>query len=324
MDPTTIATITANGQTYTAWESVMVRRDWGKGISIFQFAPAEGSYGPGFSAMQLKPFDKVTITLGGVLVITGSVTTRIVAYDDRSHSLIIAGKSKTQDLLSSVPVQPGSLNGNTFRQAAMMALQPHGVGLTMLNPPPIASKPFANLAIQYGESVAEFLTRMGNQRGLMFCDSPQGDFVAGAAAPGSATATLQEGVNIKRATAKLDNQTAWGSMAGTTQQPGTDQNWPSRAIAATGTDPSVPSNRLKLLISDHPGDAQDLAQRVNHEMLASQWPCVECSVTVQGWFQPNGQLWQCLEYVAIQSPMIFPTASGNVVLVTCPRKVHPV
>jgi prophage tail gpP-like protein len=47
-------------------------------------------------------------------------------------------------------------------------MAPHPVTLTMQNPPQSASKPFANLSVQYGETVAEFIERIAMMRGLFF------------------------------------------------------------------------------------------------------------------------------------------------------------
>lgn len=309
-----IATISANGQIYSAWELVRVELNIGE-FSVFEFTPTEGSYGHGYENFGLIPGDAVNISLGGVQVIKGNVTTRSVGYDKGSHQVVISGKSEALDHLakSSVVVRPGTYNGYTFEQAARAVIAPHGVSLTMSNPPSVASKPFANLAVQYGETVAEFIQRIAMMRGIFLWDDANGNLVAGGADPSAApVADLVEGQNILRAHMVWDNQLAFGTWRTTGQQPGNDNNWPPRAISATGTDTSERSNWFHLQLAEHPGDATDMAARTNYKMALAGQNVLQVSVTVVGWKKPSGSLWNVNEAVTLLSPMLFPTQTDPV------------
>lgn len=312
-----IATIKANGSIYNAWENVSIRRDYGNAISVFEFSPVEGSYGPNNGALKLQPGDKVQIYLAGQLALTGAVTTRSVAYDERSHQVIIAGKSLTHEAKeSAVVIKPGNYNGSTFEQAAKGVLAPHGINLVMLNPGDAASKPFKSLAVQYGETVAAFISRMAMMRGLFLNDDVNGNLVASQLKSDSApVATFVEGQNIIRATAKMDNQGVAGQYQGVSQHPGDDNNWPPRAVSASTTQTAGPPNRKRLFISEHPADASDLTARVEHESAVSAWPLFSCSITTPGWLTPDGKLWDPTTMtVTVYSPMLFPTQTATVKL----------
>lgn len=312
-----VATITAKGKVYSNWESMMVRRDFGNGVSFFQFSAAEDRKGTGGNLnLLLQPGDAVQVRLGGHLVISGNVTTRSVAYDARSHSVVIAGKSSTMDLIdSSVIIKPGNYDNSTFEQAARGVMAPHPVKLIMQNPPAIASKPFQYLSVQYGETVGEFISRIAMMRGLILTDDENGNLVAGQGNPNAApVAELYEGKNILRAVGKLDDQTAWSKYQMVSQSPGADTSLPPRWYSASGANPNARPNRFKLGIAEHPLKPDELQQRVNYEVVRSMWPSVECSITVVGWFRDNGELWKPTENVSIYSPMIFPTQSGMVPL----------
>lgn len=306
-----IATIIANGQRYTAWESVMVRRDFGNGVSVFSFTPAEGGYGAKYQGLKLKPGDPVEIQLAGKKAFKGFCKIRSGALDATSHQLVIAGESMTVDLVrSSAVVKPGNYNGSTFEQAARGVMGPHPVKLVTQNLPSLASKPFGFLAVHPGESVAEFVGRIAPMRGLWLTDDADGNLVAGQGNPSAApVATLAEGRNIKRLTWHLEDPAAcsWNKLNGISQTPGSDQNYPPRDISATATNDKVRSNLFRLFISDHVGDAQDLSQRVNHEAAVAAWPTVRLGVTVVGWLNPTGDLWWPVQNVSIYSPSAFPT-----------------
>ena len=314
-DPNFVCTVVAGGQRYTNWKSVMVRRDYGDYISYFTLVAAEpGPYGKGWASIQLKPGDPVQIYLGRTKVIDGNVTTRQASYDAKSHDLVIAGKSLTQKLDTSCKVQPGTYNGNTFEQAARGVLSATGVGLVIKNPPAIASKPFKNLSIQHGESVGEFIERLAKFRGFFLTDDENGNLVASQVQPGGPVAELYEGRNILRAVGKLDDQNLWSGLNIHGQQPGDDADYPTRDISASVSSPTATVQREQTIVAEHPGDAQDLQQRANHEAAFSLWPVVECQVTVVGWFMQDGSLWTPTKNVTLYSPSIFPNESGSMPL----------
>ena len=316
-DPNLVAEIRCNGQRYTAWQTMTVKRDFHNGVSTFQFSASEVvSSGQGWSSVRLNTGDAVQIYLGGALVITGYITSRVAAFESNSHELVIAGKSLTMDVHdSSVVIKPGTYNGTTFEQAARGVLAPHPVGLKIINPPSIVSKPFKSLSVQYGETCGEFISRIANMRGLIISDDENGNVVAGQGDPTAASvAELVEGKNILRATAQLDNQTAFSKYQVAGQNTGDDSNWPPRDNSATVTNPNARPNRYKLTMAENPGDAEDFAQRANFEMTHSQWTYVRCTVTVTGWKKPSGDLWKPTDNITISSPMLFPNESGSMTL----------
>jgi hypothetical protein len=113
-----------------------------------------------------------------------------------------------------------------------------------------------------------------------------------------------------------DNQLAMSVWKSVGQQPGNDNNWPPRAISATGTNPSYPSNWFSLWHAEHPGDAEDMASRVNYEQALTAQTGLQVSTTVVGWKKPDGSLWDVGDGVTLLSPMLFPTQESAVTLYT--------
>ena len=321
-DPNSVATIYANNQRFTAWKSVMVQRSFGTGVSQFQFAAAEGYYGSKMLGLQIAPGTPVTIALAGQLAFTGYCTTRAGAYDAKSHDIIISGDSRTVDLAhASVKVQPGTYDGSTFEQAARSVLAPHPVSLVMANPPDGASQPFKNLAPQYGETIAAFISRIAAARNLLIGDDANGNLVAGQAnANATICASLAEGQNILRASFKLADPSAssFNKLQGVSQTPGSDDAWPSRAYSATATYATARPNLYSLFVAEHPSDAQELVTGVTHQAMRSLWPEIEVEITVAGWLRPDGRLWAPAPdrsgIVSVISPLIFPNAGAAAVL----------
>lgn len=311
-----VATIVAGGQRYSAWTSVLVRHDYANYISTFEFTATENTgTGPGFAAIKLQPGDPVQILLGGTKVIDGSVTTRTASFDERSHDLVIAGKSLTQKIDTSVEIKPGTYNGSTFEQAARGVLGPTGVKLVVKNPPSIISKPFKSLSPQFGESVGEFIERIAKMRGLFLSDDHDGNLVASQVNPSSApVAELQEGRNILRAVGTIDNQSAWSGLTGSGQHTGDDENYPPRDFSASVQGPANGNGRTRVFHVEHPGDADEMKERVNFEAAYASWRSVEFQVIVVGWHKDDGSLWVPTENVTILSATLVPNDSGGTVL----------
>ena len=313
----TVAHLVVNGQEYTRWKSIRVRRDYGKPESVFTFACAEpGPYGQGWDALRLNIGDRADVYLGGKKAATCWITTRTAAYDSGNHDLVVSGKSIPTDLCtSSVDVRPGTFNGQNFEQVARGIMKPHPVGLVIQNPPPIFTKPFKSLVPQYGETVFEMLNRMCMMRGVSMVDDENGNLVVGRGDPSAApVAELVEGRNIKSARGTLDNQTAWHRLDITGQNVGDDDNWPPRDFTATLTNPNGRANITKLMVAEHPGDADEMQQRANIELARAYWAVVNVTVVVVGWKQPDGSLWRPTNNVLVRSPMLFPNETGSLPL----------
>ena len=322
-DPNNIATIYANNMKFTAWGSVMVQRVFGEGYSTFQFSASEGYYGNKMLGLQIAPGDPVTVSLAGQIVLTGYCATRAGAYDAKSHQVVIAGTSRTVDLAtSSVRVQPGTYDGSTFQQATQAVIAPHGISLSMANPPDGASQPFKTLVPQYGEKVAAFINRIAGARNLFITDDVNGNLVAGQAdANATISGTLVEGQNILRCSFKLNDSSMNSSskLQGVSQTTGDDNNYPPRAYSATATYSAPRSNTYSLYVSEHPDDNQGLVSGVTHQAMYSLWPEIEVEVTVPGWLRPSdGKLWapspDSSGIVSVFSPLVFPNQTGMAIL----------
>jgi len=312
-NPNEVATLTSNGQTFSNWKTVMVRRDFGAPSSEFAFSSVEpGSPGKGWTGMRFKPFDPVQVQLAGIQVIDGSVTTRITSMDAQGHEIMVQGRSRVCSIVdSSVPIKPGVFSGQTYEQVARGLLAPHGIGLVVRNPPPIFTKPFLSLVPQYAETVFEMLSRMAAMRGAFHTDDAQGNLVVGQGdASAAPVADLVEGVNIKSISCRLDNQNAWNAMSTIGQSVGNDQNRPPRDNSATSVDATVPDSRVKLMMAPHTGDADEMAAYTNHERAVATWNIVQCTIVVQGWVRPDGGLWDVCNNISVKSPSAFPNEDG--------------
>ncbi len=316
-DPRTIATVKANGQNYTAFESLTVERKYSDMISTFQFSCSEGGpLGGTNDARRLVPGTPVQVLLGGKLVLTGAICTRSASYDAGSHVVLMGGRSKSCEAPdSAIPLSPGNYDGYTAEQAARGVLGPHGVNLNVVNAPTSWSKPFPYLAVNPGEHVGEFLEKVCKMRGAFLWDDEQGNICAGQGSPSAATvADLQEGRNILRATIKLEDTGIYSAFNYLGQQPAQGDDFSDRTAQGVATYPNASTTRIRVEHAEHTGDSDDMTVRANLEAARSGWDQVEVTVTVAGWFRPDGLLWGLTDNISVYSPMGFPNGTGKMTL----------
>ncbi len=195
-------------------------------------------------------------------------------------------------------------------------MAPHPVNSIMKNAPSIAFEAFANLAVQYGETCAEFIQRIAIMRGLFIWDDTNGNLCAGAADNG-VVADLVEGQNILRATLDVEQSTVpmsvWKNDRAATrhrQQLGHRAQYrklpPIQAIHRTG---------LACLWARAPRRCGQIWRRgVNWDQAITAQTELRVAVTVVGWKKDDGTIVGNGDGVTLLSPMLFPDAESAVTL----------
>lgn len=317
--PQEIATVSAGGRIYDAWESVQIFRRFGDVISHMTLVVAENSSGNlGGAALQLMPGMAATGSLGGKLAISGEVCVRQVSYDKATHSAQIIVASKTVALsASTVDGTPGFYQNYSLAQIAAAVAGKVGVGFQLLGSPQGADKPFPRVSEHIGESRFDFIARLAQLRNLYLRDDGKGSLLASRGVGGT-VATLVEGGNIEAAQLTLRNdeygnpiRAIGDNFAGSLTT--TDDN-AARDVTATVTSPNMPANTPATVAMPQPGDNQDAAMYAARVAAWNLAQYIDGVITVPGWFIDGGDLWldQVGNLVTIKSPMLIP--GGNITL----------
>src|SRR5882672_10164857 len=128
-NPQEVAQLIVEGTVFEDWESVWVQHRWSDGWPLFRFTASERADMPTlWTALQFKPGDACTITLGGQLAITGIILTRQTAYDATNHQVELSGAGRTWAAgTSSIPPEKANFDGMTLKQLADKAYGDRGV-----------------------------------------------------------------------------------------------------------------------------------------------------------------------------------------------------
>ena len=317
-NPQEIATVVANGMTYTGWTSVQIERRFPDSISHMRLEIAEKSAGrPTGGARPLNVRDLAQGLLGGRQVINGKVTLRQATYDKDQHSVLIVVSSKTFVMnCSTVDGTPGFYRNYTLQQIGDAVAGKVGVGFQIMGAPPGADKIFPRVSEHIGETRFDFLSRLAAPRTLYLRDDGNGTIICSRGV-GGIVATLNEGGpdrNILSANLVLSDlefgnpiNTVGDNIGGSST--GIIDDNACRDVSASVTCPNLPPDRPQTIGMAQPGDNQDAAMYAARVAAYNLAEYIDGQIIVPGWFLDSGDLWieHVGDLVSINSPMLLPS-----------------
>jgi len=309
--PQEVAQITVNGMNYRDWESVLVKLVEGESNNSFKLTVTEGMpLAKDFAALRIRPGDHCSITLGGVLAITGYVETRQVAYTGEQHGIEIIGVSYTKALADGAAMtKTGEFKNKSWKQIADEVVKPTGINVVPKTGLP--GKPFPRASIPPGMSKYDFLEMLARQRGITMGTDKEGNLTARIQWTGGGE-SLIEGVNILEGNEVMTVKQGGGPNSAISQEGAHDlrgwgakvahgANASSKANVNTGGKGVHAPNRQ---LAEHPGDQQDAESRSKFESQVRGQEQLQVTIVVQGWLKSSGGLWQPGEKVHVKSPML--------------------
>jgi prophage tail gpP-like protein len=300
------ATLIVGGINFKDWETVWVQLRWTEAYPLFRFSSVERDTPPGmFQKIQFLPGARCKINLGGVDVVDGLIETRQVAYDANRHGVELVGTGYNAAYSrSSVHTKTGSFDGMSFQQVAEKVLSAFPVGIKIigtLNP-----TPFDALQNQPGEKVWDFLERIARPRGILLGSDSFGNFLLiGNHQMPVVNSELIEGQNIKTMQCMMQNPFIYAEYDVTAQTRGTDQSFGSQANELEGSwgGTGLPGSILITPAEQPVKSIGEVVDRAKNEALWHEGTKIEATVTVQGWYRDDVNLWWPGSNVYVNSPM---------------------
>jgi prophage tail gpP-like protein len=308
------ATLVVAGEEFRDWESVFVQLRWGDAFAYFKFTSVERdapanlqlpSAATWYRDPQFMPGTPTDIYLGGVKVIKGYIETRQVAYDANRHGIELQGKSWTAPIArSSVNTTTGSFDGMSWKQVADKVTAPFGVQVIPVGS--LNSIPFDKLQNQIGEPIWDFLERIARPRGIILGSDSFGNFLAiGDHSFPVINTQLIEGQNIKRCQCVFHKDEVYEEYKTTGQAAASNDNAFTKASEIEGHwGGSGYKGSILITPAEQPvKSVQEMVDRAKNEALWHEGPTIEASITVQGWFRDDSNLWWPGDNVFVYSPM---------------------
>ena len=312
--PEEIAVLNVNGLKFDDWESVWVQRRWKEECSIFRFTAAERDtiFGqtangivPLWTKLQFKPGDECTITLAGILAITGFIETRQVAYDPNNHGVMLIGKSWSAiPAKSSVDTKTGSFDNMNVQQIAEKVLT--GYFSKILPIGTLNSKPYEKMQNNPGELIWDFLERIARPRGIIMGSDHNGNFLLIGEHSMPIVTDLIEGINIKSCQCVITRAQSFKQFRVDGQAQASDDNSGPKASQMTAAVNGTFNKFKSILITPTEEPVKSIAELFDRARNEAKWAKgteITATIVVQGWLCDGKNLWTPGDNVTVRSPM---------------------
>ena len=242
----------------------------------------------------VKPYrwNNTKAYVGGVLIVTGRIYDIEVTLTKDSRSYNYYGFSSTIDLVDSNLKTKYEQNKVDLEQVAKLlteekVLFPFGPG-----------GKFDRATAESSETKFDFLARLAKQRKLLVTSTNKGELLFTRTDTTTKVGSLIEGYPpVFEFTGSFKGRERFGAYKGIRQTRG-------KSKSAVSIDNRVPLSRFKTFnVEDSQGGSlQDIVDWQRSKQLVSS---LSMPITVDGWYAPDGNLWQENTIVFLQSEALF-------------------
>jgi prophage tail gpP-like protein len=297
------AILSVGGRNYGGWKEIEVVRSLDSLASAFSLTAAAREDGSG-ADFQFQAGAACTISIGGLLLITGWVDQVVPDYDDASHSVTISGRSRAADLIDCAAVAtPGSWQNARIEAIAEELAKPFGIAVTVRAD---TGPPLKKFALQQGESVQQAIERMLRYRGLLMTSTPAGDVEIFAPKQSGIDFALDPG-RIKRGQATHDVSNRFSDYIVKGQSSGDDETNGAAAskLRAEATDPAVKRYRPTIIIGEEQSTVDALNARAKWEASVRAAQSQGAIYDLAGWYADGGRLFVPDMLCTVGDPRLF-------------------
>jgi prophage tail gpP-like protein len=276
---------------------------------------------------QIAPGDPVMLRWRASPMMIGYLDSVDVSITNDERSVRLSGRARTADLIDSAAVHPsGQFKGQTIEAIATVLCAPFGITVTSELS---TSTPFAEFAIDPGETVFETLHRAALIQGALLQTDVYGNLVIRnqlSSVPVSQMPVLQEGGNILRASARYDETDRFSTYTVIGQTKSNDLwNGPkTTTVTGVAKDPGVKRYRPLVVQAETSVTTLEAQKRAAWEATVKAAKSCVVSLTVQGWEKPgDGGMWNPGDQVIVRAPFIgIPASFLTVVDIELSRSVE--
>lgn len=301
--PSGIAELKVDGVYYGGWKTVRVTRSIEQLAGTFDLEVTERWPGQP-AASPIKPGQQGQLFLDGEPVITGYVDTVVADYDATKHTIRVTGRDKTGDLVDcSAVYKTGQWHNVKIDQLARDLLKPYDIKVVIESD---TGSAFSSFNIQEGETVFECLERAARMKALLLTSNPEGDLVITRAGNRRLEHGLVEGKNIKGARGEFSWKERFSSYTVKGHgRLGADGDSLHASPSGKSTDEIITRHRPLIVVAESHSHNASLRDRAEWERNVRRGRSARGSITVQGWKNPAGTVWQPNTLVPVTSPMLW-------------------
>ena len=204
-----------------------------------------------------------------------------------------------------------------MKRSPVAVCQPFGINVVIETP---AAQTFPDATLSRYQTAFDFLENLARLSGVLLTDDAMGNLVLTTAGTERAAGRLVQGQNILRASAKLSDEKRFSiyKVKGQNAIGSASPNWdtaggirsqaaPTGVIVngvATALDMGVTRFRPHVSGAEAQLDQAGMQRRVNWERNFNFGRSVSAEVSVAGWRQPDGSLWEINRLATCTAPFL--------------------
>jgi len=304
-------TLQVNGKRYGGWKSIRITRSIESIAGSFTLDVSDRWDGAS-DPWPIAEGDVCRVLIDEVVVIDGYVDKRSISGDASARTLGYSGRDRAGDLVDcSAIIEEGTVSKRkwTFHnvdvaQVAAEVCRPLGIPVSTQAGLGALLTKNAKIVMAPGDTGFEVISKIAAAAGVLVVSDGAGGIVITRAGT-ARSASIVEGQNLKSGSVDFDNSDRYGRYLITSQIPGTDEaSGEATRILAEATDPAINPRRVLIIRPDKSYNADDAKRRADWEARVRAARAEKVSVVVQGWRQPNGQLWPVNVLTRVRAPRL--------------------
>jgi prophage tail gpP-like protein len=289
--------VIAGGKKFSQWQRVTITAGAGQAARSATLETTEPNalFGDEWT---FKPGTKVEIQAGGDQMLVDYVDDYAPQFDATSHTASISIRSKAKDAIDSSAVHDTGEIRDKDLEGIAKDLDKFGIGFKAVG---ISLKKIPLHRISPGSTVFQELEVLARQQGVLLVGEADGSVaITKAGKNGRHAGALQEGVNILRASATLSEKGKHSSVKVKGQR-GFGTSDQALRIEHEEKDATVERYRPLIVVAEGDTDLDRAKVRAAYHIARSSGSSVSASITVKGWRDEAGALWDPKKLIFVES-----------------------
>lgn len=245
-----IVTLSLDSQDWYGWQEIKIQSAITQVSSEFTLKLTD-KWSDTQSPRPINKGAACSVSIDDVTVVTGYIDDVNTSYDAQSHSIEVAGRDVTGDIVDcSAPSFQWS--GRSLLKGAQVLCKPFGVTVVATVD---VTKAFERMKSDEGETVFEVLEQAARVRGVLLMADGLGGLIMGRAGDRRLSGRFEIGVNIKQGSGRQSMRDRFSqyTVKGQVSDPFSDGD---SSVSATVKDNAVKRHRPKVILAE---DGLDLA-----------------------------------------------------------------
>lgn len=292
-----------NGVDHRGWESATIIRSLDQFADAFELTLSE-RWADEVEPPTVRAGSPCQIYYGEELMISGYIDTVRPAYDGKSHTITVTGRSKAADLVDCAST--GKVwRDRTLLQIAQELCQPFGIKVTAKAG---VGAPFPRAEAEPGQPRYEVLEQLARKRAVRLVSTAQGNLLITTASGKHCGAVLELGVNIRKASGefsvlkRFNTITVLGCRA-TEIWEGADAASLVYTLRGAAVDKLIRKGRDTVILAEGAVDTATCQRRAEWQRANGYGIGHGVTYTVSGW-QYEQKLWPTNRLTTIRDPFM--------------------